>query len=317
MESPITHKWNSDFLSYPQTPPPKVLEERSLRVEDLLEKARHPMEAAFQRRDFPVHEGCRQRKCRLWRLLCQDFEGTEIPVLLVHPERTTSSYPVVILAHGFDSNKYQIAYWIAGELVSRGIAVLAPDLPFHGERKGHAPDIRGHGDTQIFYRNMTQAAIELRKMIDFAHTRSELDTTKGLGMVGYSMGSWLSSIAASADPRVKALVLMVEGTPVEETESPNPDSQFFGILNDRLDLWKEYPDMRPSLALQAYATRPLLMLNGLRDRLIPPSTAKRLFEKAGEPKEQKWYDAGHLLPPDAFYDASQWLEQILKPENNQ
>jgi dienelactone hydrolase len=311
MEPPISHKWNSEFLSYPQDSPPIVLEERSLRVEELLEKARHPMEATYQRREFPVHEGCKQRKCRLWRLLCQASDGTEIPVILVRPGEMPPPYPLVILAHGFDSNKYQMSYWVAGELVSRGIAVLAPDMPFHGERKGHAPDIRGHGDVHAFYRNMRQAVIELRQLIDFAQARNEFDTLQGIGLLGYSMGSWISSLAASADPRVKALVLMVEGTPAEELESPNPDSQFFGILNDRLDLWKEYPQMRPCAALQAYASRPLLMLNGQRDRLIPAEAAKRLFAQAGEPKEQRWYDAGHLLPPEAFYDASQWLENIL------
>jgi len=54
------------------------------------------------------------------------------------------------------------------------------------------------------------------------------------------------------------------------------------------------------------------MVHGRRDRTILPAQAERLFAAADEPKEIRWWDAGHYLPHAAVHDAAEWLARTLR-----
>jgi hypothetical protein len=54
------------------------------------------------------------------------------------------------------------------------------------------------------------------------------------------------------------------------------------------------------------------MIHGRRDRTILPAQAERLFAAADEPKEIRWWDAGHYLPHAAVLDAAEWLARTLR-----
>ena len=54
--------------------------------------------------------------------------------------------------------------------------------------------------------------------------------------------------------------------------------------------------------------RPVLMVNGTEDMIIPKACAEALHQAAGEPKKIIWYDGGHLgVPPDVVQTIVQWL----------
>ena len=44
---------------------------------------------------------------------------------------------------------------------------------------------------------------------------------------------------------------------------------------------------------------------------MTPAQAQRLFDAAREPKELRWWDGGHYLPPAAIDDAAEWLRDRL------
>jgi fermentation-respiration switch protein FrsA (DUF1100 family) len=67
----------------------------------------------------------------------------------------------------------------------------------------------------------------------------------------------------------------------------------------------------PLRSVRNLAGRPLLMVNGRFDRTITPAQAKALFEAASDPKELRWYQAGHWLPPHVIGDAAAWLAARL------
>jgi fermentation-respiration switch protein FrsA (DUF1100 family) len=56
------------------------------------------------------------------------------------------------------------------------------------------------------------------------------------------------------------------------------------------------------------------MVNGRADRTIRPDQAERLFAAANEPKEIRWYDGGHYIPPAAIDGAMDWLAGRLRDE---
>lgn len=225
-----------------------------------------------------------------------DADGNVIPALLCKPHGKSGPFPVVIATHGLTSNKAQVCAQVGPELVKRGFAVLAADMPYHGERPGDPGQIMGKSDLQKSFKNWREAVIDDRQLIDLAEQRPDLDTSRGVILAGYSMGSWISSVVGPADDRVKAMVLMVGGAndlPAAALRIP------------------QLAAMDPRLSIQHFAGRPILMLNGRNDFIVTASMTKLLWDAAPQPKEQRWYDSGHLLPAEAYADAAKWIDQTL------
>ena len=57
--------------------------------------------------------------------------------------------------------------------------------------------------------------------------------------------------------------------------------------------------------------RPLLLVNGRRDRTTRPAQAERLFAAALEAKTMQWYDGGHWPPPAVVEGAAEWIAARL------
>ncbi len=218
----------------------------------------------------------------------RDATGDNVPVVLCTPKDKKGPFPLVVAVHGLTSNKAQVCWQVGPALAAKGFAVMALDLPCHGERPGEPLAIFDGA-------KLRKAVIDVRQCMDIADARADIDHKAGLTLVGYSLGSWISGVTGGADPRVKALVLMVGGT---------------FDMGARRD---EAPAMDVAQAIKHYAGRPLLMLNGKTDLLVSPESAKRLFEAAGEPKKQVWYDSGHMLPGEAYIDAADWIDKTIRP----
>ena len=270
-----------------------------------------------------------------------DVRGEQVPVLITVPVWSQESYPVVILLHGLASNKEQITKMAGDALVNRGLACVALDFPKHGSRPGHPRDLFVADDPQATFDNIVQAVVDVRQCIDWAATQNDLDTRNGVGILGYSMGSWFSTLVTAADERVKGVVLMVGGTgavdfpqrcstvpasqptPSQPAVMPPPSPNALAsqpanpattqpaesVAPSVLEL---FSSVRPRRAIAHISPRPILMQNGRADRFVPAEQTQALFEAAGEPKEIRWYNAGHLLPTRAFDEAAHWLLRLLK-----
>jgi uncharacterized protein len=209
----------------------------------------------------------------------------EVPAILKLPD--TRPAPAVLLLHGYSSRKETMADGIGAPLLRRGIASLSVDLPMHGARE--AGEAAGAMELMKHWR---AARAETALAVHYLAARPEIDADR-LAIVGYSLGSFLALALAAEEPRLRAVVLAAGG-----------------------DLPPQLPKLArmavdpPKLARRLNG-RPLLMVHGKKDRTVVPDQARRLFEAANEPKELRWYDAGHYLPDDAAADAAQWLEEKL------
>ena len=227
------------------------------------------------------------------RRLTLDLEGEReaVPAILLLPNSasTRARAPAALLLHGYTSRKERMAEGIGRSLLTRGVASLAIDLPFHGERKGSLD--------QLSFRNPLQlvgawrlALNEIRLALDYLSDLPAVDA-QSLAIVGYSLGSFLSVVAAANDALVRVVVLASGGYLPAETP-------FASIVRAAAD---------PLRAVRKLAGRPLLMVNGRLDRTIKPTQAERLFAAAGEPKEIRWYGGGHWPPPSEVDFAADWL----------
>jgi dienelactone hydrolase len=231
------------------------------------------------------------------RLRFRDAQNADVPALLVTPRGKKGPFPVVLALHGLRSTKAQVVAQVAPALVARGFAVIAPDLPLHGERPGDPAIMFKQKDLPGLVARAKQAVIDVRMCIDLAEQRPELDTRAGVILVGYSMGAIFNSIVGPADPRVKGMCLMVGGT----VDFPPA----FAMV-------PQLAALQPQLAIAHFAGRPLLMLNGRQDHIVTREMSDRLYAAAPDPKKQIWYDSGHLLPLQAYEQCAEWVAQTWK-----
>ena len=228
-----------------------------------------------------------------------DAAGDVVPALLCTPKGKQGPFPVVIAVHGLTSNKAQVCAQVGPALVERGFAVLAADMPRHGERPGDPRSVLDRSNPIQAFELFKQAVIDVRQLIDLAETRPELDTSDGVVAVGYSMGSWIHSVVGPADDRVKAMVLMVGGA---------HDIPPAALLLPQLAA------SDPRLAIAHFAGKPVLIVAAKKDYVVTPDMCRRLYAAAAEPKELRWYDCGHLLTPQAYEDAADWVAATVRRE---
>ena len=227
----------------------------------------------------------------------RDAAGEVVPALLCTPKGKKGPFPVVIAVHGLTSNKAQVCAQVAPELVERGFAVLAADMPRHGERPGDPRSVLDKSNPMQAFALFKQAVVDVRQLIDLAATRPELDTRGGVVLVGYSMGSWINSVVGPADERVRAMVLMVGGA---------HDLPPAALMIPQLAA------SDPRLAIAHFVGKPLLMIGAKQDYVVTPDMCERLFAAAAEPKTMAWYDCRHLLTEDAYEDAAEWVAKTVR-----
>ena len=244
-----------------------------------------------------IHQTIRdERAVRGGRRLDVEFHaaGDAVPGILLLPADAPSGG--VLLLHGYSSRREHMADGVGESLLRHGVASLSIDLPLHGTR--HDPlQAQSARNPLAVFGLWRQAVRECRLAFHYLGARAEIDR-RCLGVAGYSLGSFLAVMLAADEPGVRAVCVaaggdLPDGTPLAAVARTIAD---------------------PLRAVRRLNGRPLLMVHGKNDRTVTPAQARRLFEAAGEPKEIRWWNAGHYLPADAIDYAAGWLvTQLGRP----
>lgn len=221
------------------------------------------------------------------RSLTIPLAGAQVPSILLLPE-AAQRVPAVLLLHGYSSSKERLSDTMGRALAARAIASLAIDLPLHGSRDD-AIIYEARRNPLDLARHWNMALAEAKDALSWLSTQDEIDPRR-LSVAGYSLGSYIALQTAAADHRV-ASVIVAAGGDLPST----PWTSMVRMMSDPLKF------------VRSLGARPLLMLHGKLDRTIPPVQAERLYDAASQPKELRWYESGHVLPPAAADDAAAWL----------
>lgn len=218
--------------------------------------------------------------------------NNRVPAILQVPD-AREPVGAALLLHGFTARKEEMADLIGRALLARNIATITPDLPLHGERAGGLERLSLENPMGLVM-NWRLALSEATECIDYLAALPSIDPTC-IGVVGYSLGSYLSIFVAADDPRVRSVALVAGGDLPARTP-------FAAVVRTIAD---------PMRAVRRIGGRPLLMVNGRRDRTILPEQADKLFAAAEEPKELRWYDGPHWPPRPVVDDVAAWMADRL------
>jgi dienelactone hydrolase len=225
--------------------------------------------------------------------------GETVPAMLYRPAGGPAA-PVVLFLHGLGGDRTNVSL-LAPFLCPAGIAALSIDAQYHGNRKAEGKAVFS-SDLLMTLQAFRQTIVDNRRALDYIASRPDLDASRVV-LIGASMGGIMGSIVAGLDERVKAALLIVGGgdlvTLFQESQIAAA-SATRGVLGEIEPFRPVLEFIEPTRFVAHIAPRPLWMLNGRGDQIIPPQCAQALFDAAADPKQIEWYDGGtsggHIPP---------------------
>jgi dipeptidyl aminopeptidase/acylaminoacyl peptidase len=139
---------------------------------------------------------------------------------------------------------------------------------------------------------------DLQTALDLLYNLKEVDKMR-FCLLGFSGGAAVSVYTAAHDPRVSSVVTCAcpaDFRSLSQREAPMETIQRFreiGSIRDKdfppsIEEWQRgFETITPIKWIDKISPRPLLLVHGDADELIPLEHAHRLYQKAGEPKEFK------------------------------
>jgi dienelactone hydrolase len=236
----------------------------------------------------------------VYKVYYDSVNRVRVPALLVVPKVGKPPYPCIVFLHGYGGRK-EGAILLARVAAPRGYAVFSIDAVLHGERMVPGKQLYSP-DFEETVRGFIQTVIDMRRGLDFLETLDFIDRER-IGYAGGSMGGIIGAIFIGVEPRVKAAVLAVGGgnmsLMVRESEHPavppiRERVRELGMSWEELQRIVE--PIEPLNFIWRFSPRPLQLHCGRYDRIVPAEAQRQLAERAGEPKEVYWYEAGHGLP---------------------
>lgn len=227
---------------------------------------------------------------RLYRLILRSPSGVRTRAMLrVAPNRAGGRMAGVVVAGGFGSG------WRAAEFLDPepGFAVLSVDYPYEG-RRSHisVSEILARG--RDLWRATHEASGLLVTAGDYLAGRPDVDSTR-IVLVGASLGVPFALHAAAESDRFRALALLYgcadlgRWVALNLRGMPRWMGGALGWLAGVL-----YGDYEPAHLIGRLSPRPVLLVNGRGDPRVPMDAARRLYEAAGNPREQIWIDGAHV-----------------------
>ncbi|MCL6490015.1 MAG: alpha/beta fold hydrolase [Alicyclobacillus mali] len=215
---------------------------------------------------------------------------------------------IVIEAHGYRQNRAldHPALPVAKALHDAGFAVLMFDFRDEGESPGTEVTV---GDYELR---------DLLGAIDYAHKLGYGE----VGLIGYSMGASTALEATAADPSVNATI----------ADSPFDDLETY--LQQNLSVWTNLPSfpfngeilwevkhlfgldpnaVDPLKQLASAKPRPILLIAGTADTIIPPSNSEALYDELHrrDPEDTLWLVPGAQHVGAYDVEPKAYLERVV------
>lgn len=209
------------------------------------------------------------------------LRGWLIPGVL--PDGSLTVHRTIIMVHGTRTNRTDLPAGLldlSAELARHGFAVLAFDMRGMGESPP-APITFG-----IYEQRDVLGAVDFLRSGPLPYP--ELGRPRVIGGWGVSMGGATLLFAAAREPAMRAVVsdsAYADFLPIIERQLPRqsglPPAMTLGVLAAGWVFYgADYFDIRPVDVIGQIAPRPILLIQGTRDGIVPPSNEVELYQAA-------------------------------------
>lgn len=223
-------------------------------------------------------------------------DGNRITGFVYQSKETPKDAPMAVLMHGLMGSSL---YWLAEDtlmhgddvtagLIEHGYRVLALDARAHGARTEGVKPMEyvlaaRKGDTAAYEAMILKTIDDYRFMLD--KMLQKYADTRGVLVIGYSMGAQMGVLLAAQDDRVTHLVTMV------------PPAV------------RNVPAVSP-ITFAPKVTVPWLLLMAEKDQYSTPEQNAELVAAAGRTPDVRHFDSKHVLP-EGYVDALEdWVDQF-------
>ena len=154
--------------------------------------------------------------------------------------------------------------------------------------------------------NSIEEVVNIRRAMDLLLSQPKVDS-KRFAYVGHDFGGMYGVLAGSLDQRPTHYVLMAATPRFPDWYLYLPKLEgeartaFIQTMSE-IDPIVHVPNLAPAKVFFQFATD---------DFHVPKERAEDFFAAAKDPKEMKWYEAGHGLNEDATRDRKSWLKEKL------
>lgn len=228
-------------------------------------------------------------------------KGGRVTGLLFVPS-TAGPHAGIIVQHGLPGS----ALGVAGDatlFASHGAVVLAIDAPF--ARRGGSPIAFAPSDST----EQVQLMVDLQRGVDVLVSRDDVDP-KRLAYRGWSYGGAMGALFVAIERRLKTAILTVPdgGLVSHFTGDDDTDGPLQSLECANQVRWlRAMQPLEPVRFVHLASPTPLLFQGGRLDNLVPAKDFETVANAASEPKQIRWYDAGHGLTSEAIRDQLEWL----------
>lgn len=203
-----------------------------------------------------------------------------VPILHVVKKRLhQESLPTVIYYHGFNGEK-ESSLTIAYKMAEKGLRVILPDAPLHGERGNYADEPIEHGAT--FWEIVLQTIEELDNIRQFLIEKNYVLEDK-IGLGGTSMGGMITYAALSKYDWIKSAAILM-GTPYLTKRA----EVTLGNASEQKDqLLHEVKALDISQQLNLLNDRPIFIWHGEKDEIVPVTDSREFYQTLAETYKDK------------------------------
>ncbi|MGA7670724.1 MAG: alpha/beta hydrolase [Nitrolancea sp.] len=201
-----------------------------------------------------------------------------------------SSQTTIILSHGYGDDQDQMIPW-ADFLNRAGFSVFTYDMRERGQSGGGAVTLGAKEQT------------DLASAVDYLVTRTDVDPNR-IGALGVSLGGSVTILAAARDKRIGAIVDDSGFSAASNVISTSFEKFLhipafpFAPVTVKIAEWRtgaSVHQVRPVKVIGSISPRPIFIIHGTADTVVPPENSEQNFDAAGQPKQIWWVPgAGHV-----------------------
>lgn len=236
----------------------------------------------------------------------------KLSAVLHLPDTTgTHKFPVIIICHGFISNKigqHRLFVQTARTLSQAGHAVIRFDYSGSGESSGEYHDI-----------TLTGQIAETLEVIDYVAALPNIDQYN-ITLLGHSLGGCIAASAAGVDDRISRLVLWSPvASPLEDIvgiigHNIYREGLKTGVVNYQgFELGKEFlaslSQERPLERIKAFSGD-VLIVHGTDDIETPFRNARQ-YQAVLQERSTGSYQLSRIDGADHTYNSPLWQQEVI------